>query len=139
MNYREIILLLAFFQYALLEGYREGYYWHYKVRSNDTSTFDIHPFFSWQRGLFLFVLTMYCNINEIDYINIVTTLLGTMLMFSFLHNGMYYLTRNKLNSSVYQKRFFAQSSTSTAFWTKFMTPISRTILFVIGLALYLIF
>jgi hypothetical protein len=133
-----VFLFLIFLQYVILEGFREGYYWHYKNKSNDNSKFDIHPFFSWQRGLFF--LTMVCimasNIKEV--IDIGKMILGMLLMFSFLHNGSYYVTRNKLDENIYSKGFLDQSTTSTAIWTKFMTPISRTTLFVIGLVIYFI-
>ena len=55
------------------------------------------------------------------------------LAFSFLHNGMYYWSRNALDERIYTKKWFDQSSTSTAKSTNFFTPQIRTIFFIISL------
>ena len=145
----DIFLLVVYIGYVLLEGYREGYYWHYKTKFNNVKgEVDIHDYFTLQRGLFMILIAFidgYYNIIN-DYPNlyvkdIVLTLLATMLMFPFLHNGMYYTTRNSLKKDIYTKRFFDQSTTTTTtkFWTGLMTPISRTIFFVIGLIVFFMF
>lgn len=52
----------------------------------------------------------------------------------FFHDGMYYMERDVLDRGVYPKGWWSHSSTSTAFMTKFLTPVVRTLLFLIGLA-----
>jgi len=32
--------------YSILEGFREGFYWHYKNTSKSIENFEIHPFFA---------------------------------------------------------------------------------------------
>ena len=57
-------------------------------------------------------------------------------MHPFIHDGFYYTFRHKIDR-VYPKKFFAQSKTSTAILTRFMTPVVRTLLFVVSLTLYI--
>ena|ERR1035437_8160780 len=58
------------------------------------------------------------------------------LVFTFLHDGMYYVTRDRLDHS-YPLGWWSQSTTSTSILDRLQltTPIIRTILFVIGLVL----
>jgi hypothetical protein len=57
-----------------------------------------------------------------------------MACFPFFHDGMYYLTRKKIDG-IYKKGWFDQSSTSTAKSDKLhlFDPIPRTILCVLSL------
>jgi hypothetical protein len=132
--------MLLFTLYVLLEGFREGYYWYFKSKSGgDNKTFifgaDIHSLFAVQRGIiFCLFLFIYQDL---------VIILSFLLMFSFLHNGMYYTTRSLIakhnnEKDPYPLRFFAQSKTSTALTTKIFTPIIRTILFSIGFIIYII-
>ncbi len=142
------ILLISWILYSLIEGYREGYYWHYKMNSTDfseTQKDDLHPIFSLQRGVVLlllfFSLTLMLNILGSTLI-----LIGNALIFSFIHNGIMYATRNSLSIKmnpddkskwIYNKKWLAMSKTSTAKLTRFMTPINRVILFLIGVGCYI--
>ena len=141
------VLLISWVLYTLIEGYREGYYWHYKMNTtdhSDNSTTDLHGIFTMQRGvvsiLIFFALTLVLNIYGSFIIMVANT-----LIFSFLHNGMMYLTRNKLSVKMhpnndskwkYKKKWFSMSNTSTAKLTNFMTPFNRTVLFVLGIGCY---
>ena len=116
MIYSTLLLWIA---YSCLEGVREGYYWNlypsYKI--------NIHTIFFIQRSFVLLIISL---LNPVSII-------ALSLIFSFFHNGSYYLTRNKLNSKVYPKKWFDQSKNSTSWMTKFNTPISRSIQLFIGL------
>lgn len=130
-----VFIFLIWICYVLCEAYREGYYWHYKSFVVDDRKFNIHIIFTIQRFLMLASLTFvkfeYFSVNNFD---LLLFFVSCCLTFSFIHNGMYYTIRNMLNNNIYKKKWFDQSSTSTALTTKFFTPVSRTIMFVIGLS-----
>ena len=55
-----------------------------------------------------------------------------VLMFSFIHNGVYYIQRNKLDPNIYMRKFFDSSTTSSA-WIEMDFP-TRLGCFVCGVA-----
>ena len=63
---------LLWIGYAILEGFREGFYWHYKNTSKDKEDFEIHPFFAMQRGIILILIgaILYFNIGWWSVYNI---------------------------------------------------------------------
>lgn len=166
MNHELLIASLLAMLYSIIDGWADGYYWHTKSPSKDTKL-NVHKVFAARRAVVLLALIaispgfcwggwlwIFCDVPWI----IVTF----PLMFSFLHNGAYYTTRNRLseffvresigdmdillrkispyyenmlNMIVYPKKWWDQSTTSTAWWTKHMTPRNRTTLFIIGLIL----
>ena len=98
----QITAILAWILYSVFEGIREGYYFN----ANPTPTkFNIHILFNIQR---IAVLTLIFIIAGNIWI-------ACCFMFPFIHDGAYYMTRNKLNKDVYLKGFWDNpSSTSTA-------------------------
>lgn len=135
--------------YAVVEGWREAPLWHYRINSPDYSKLNKinhHVEFSIQRVLALslaFISTYYIK----DIWSALIYLPFNMLIFSFFHNGMLYTIRHYLSKKVnpdnpnmwiYDKTWFAQSTTSTSPLTKIMTPISRTIQMVLGVAGYIL-
>lgn len=135
--------------YAILEGKREANFWHHRIKSSDYKDFkdiDRHPIFTIQRGLVLLILALssYLILNDIwltGYLFIMNS-----LIFSFWHNGSMYLERYKMSKIsnphyskgwVYKKGWWSQSTTSTAWTTKLMGPVSRTIQLIIGFGGYL--
>ena len=91
----------------MIEGTREAYYYDAVVRS-DRSYPNIHWIFFLERGFVLLII----GISLMDII----LPIGLALIFSWFHNGLYYMKRNDLEPRIYQKRFEASSSTSTAFF-----------------------
>jgi hypothetical protein len=71
----------------------------------------------------------------------VVAFLGLCMALSspFWHDGFYYSKRNDLDRNMYKKRFFDQSTSSTALLTKFCTPILRTLYFLFSLIIFIIF
>lgn len=124
-----LTILTFFLAYSAFEGWREAIYWHVKIGSRFHNWFpntEEHIIFSIQRGI---VLLMGCSLlffTGMAWYWCIASLIGMALCFSFIHNGFMYLTRNNLDNTVYPKRFWAQSSSSVAKTTKFMTPVSRT-------------
>jgi len=112
--------------YALFEGWREGNYWHIKNDRLSLYNFKEHTLWTMQRAL---VLIAICQMDWLQY-------LLCALVFPFIHDGMYYHRRWQLNYRIYSKKWFAQSTTSTAFSTKFFTPVVRTGCFIVGIILW---
>ena len=132
-----LITNLLWILYSTLEGFREGFYWHYKNTSRTEYKFEIHPYFTSQRAIILILIgvILYININWWSVLNII----GMSLIFSFFHNGSYYYTRNKLDHKLYPLKWMDQSTTSTAKMTKIMTFRNRTIFMFIGVLLQLVY
>ena len=128
-----IITHIIWLMFTILEGFREGFYWYFKSNTRKDCTFEIHPFFAFQRGLVLLVIggLLYFNIG----IYSIASVASMILMFSFFHDGTYYYTRNKLDSNVYPLKWTAESTTSTAKLTNLMTYRNRTIFMIVGVLL----
>jgi len=135
-------VLILWVLYAYFEGKREAIFWHHRVKSSDYEKFksiDRHPMFVLQRGLVFIMggITLYYISNNFLLTSYI--LVMNMLLFSFFHNGAMYTERNNMSNTTYTKRWFDQSSTSTAMMTEFMSPVSRTIQAVIGLIGYIVY
>lgn len=131
------ISTLLFILFVFFEAWREAIYWHVKgggVYDTWKSKPEEHTLFTIQRGIFFLSLIL-GMIFTTHWIGILTSTIGFALIFSFIHNGFYYMFRNRLNPEVYKEGFWSQSTTSVAKLTKFMTPISRTIQFGIGISI----
>lgn len=120
---QEIIIFSLWISYAILEGWREGVFFH-KVEVDKLGGKILHNTWTIQRAL---VLGMILATN-LDW-----WVIALPLVFPFFHDGEYYRTRHALNYGIYPKKWWAQSTTSTAFLTKFQTPVVRSILAIIGL------
>lgn len=139
------LLLAIWIAYAVLEGKREAIFWFFY--NNQHNIKDLHPLFAVQRGTVLLILSIatyyiWDNIWISGY-----AFLMNCLVFSFFHNGMMYHTRYKMSVDidpddssfwVYEKGWWDQSTTSTAWSTKFMTPVSRTIQAILGVIGYVL-
>ena len=141
------IFLVLWIGYAIIEGYREAYYWFFWLNSslpNVSSKINLHKTFAAQRAVVNIILSIgvYYITNSLFYASLIS--IASDLIFSFFHNGMMYLTRNNISKKytpdniIYKKRWFDQSGDSTALSTKLMSPISRTIQAIIGLIIYVI-
>lgn len=133
-----ITILLGWIYYSIIEGKREAHYWHHWILSSDYQALkdiNLHTLFAKQRGLILCLVSILI-IPLYGYLIPMLIFIANACLFSFFHNGMMYKTRNYLNKHNYPKRWWDQSSNSTAWSTKLMTPISRTIQALIGILIY---
>lgn len=126
-----LIVNAVWVMYAMLEGFREGFYWFFKMNSRRKSDFEIHPAFMIQRGIVIFLIALVV-LSYVSIWQMLIIMLSISMIFSYFHNGSYYLTRHKLDSKTYPMGWKSQSSTSTAKLTKFMTYRNRTILMIAG-------
>ena len=130
----KLLLLTIWIVYSLLEGYREAIFYYFAV-SSSRKMIEMHPTFTFQRvlvfgGFAILLLLMSCT-----WVVSLLSFIGYACVFSFLHDGFYYVTRNKLDNSIYPKKWWDFSTTSTAKSDKFLTSVNRTILVIIGLGL----
>jgi hypothetical protein len=142
------LFIFCWIIYSLIEGYREAYYWHHKMHSDDYTVNrekNLHPIFTVQRMVMMVVL-LYAMSTTINIYGTLMILFGNILIFPFLHNGIMYLTRNNLSRIrypndeskwIYGKKWLAQSTTSTAVLTKYFTPLIRVVLLIVGVLIYL--
>ena len=145
------LCLIIWITYAFIEGKREGIFWHHRIKSEDYIHFqdiDRHPLFATQRALMLGALGFLNYYMIGDWLWVGYFALMNALIFSFFHNGAMYQQRNKMSVIVspinhekwiYKKKWWAQSTTSTAMLTKVMNPISRTIQAIIGVVGYIVY
>jgi len=121
----QVILTSTFWiLYAMFEGTREGLYWHWKNQVEPEKQYHEHSLWTWQRGVVLIVFAALAGSPWF--------VLSGMLLFPLVHDGAYYIKRDKLVPGTYPERWLDHSSTSTAFWTKYMPPRTRIACFVIG-------
>lgn len=122
------MIIIIWIVYACLEGIREAYYYHLNCISDKPIEKNLHPLFTVQRAVVLLILLFPFHIDKHFFVLIS----ACACVFPCAHNSTYYYMRNKLNPLIYPKKWFAQSTTSTAFSTKFFTPVVRTMLAVVG-------
>ncbi|MEK6880325.1 MAG: hypothetical protein AABY22_11985 [Nanoarchaeota archaeon] len=126
------LIFLIWILYCIIDGIRDSlFYHHYNLKTE--RLFNEHIVFVIQRGIVALILLL-LSLN-------IWLIIPFILSFSFFHNGSYYTTRYYLwkrtyyNGGEYNKKWFAQSITSTSFWTKYMTPVNRTILFILSIGI----
>jgi len=122
--------LAIWFIFCLVSGGIEAILFH---RDNKLSAkffcrfgFDIHILFTIIRGIVslpLIFLTHYPAVS----------LVGFMLTFPFMHDGMYYFSRNFLDDKIYKKRWLDQSYSTSAVFS--ISAFWRIIFFALGLGL----
>ena len=129
----KITVLILWILFAILEGYSEGAYWHFKNGKNKykKTKGKEHSIWTVQRAIVVFFATYL--VGNLYYAIIFA------LVFPFWHDGIYYLTRRALSfeNSTYRKGFWDFSTTSTAYLTKFNTPLFRTLYFIYGIAMFI--
>lgn len=125
-----ILTNLIWVGYALTEGIREGFYWHYENNSRRVCDFDINPVFNLQRLLVL-IVTGGFMVHTIGWFSLFS-LACMVSMFSFFHNGTYYYTRNKLDGRSYPRKWMDESKTFPPF-TALTTYSKRTLAMSVGI------
>lgn len=112
-----IVLLFICILYAALEGEREAWYYHLKVRCNQFATKDIpneHSTFTLQRLMFWIFASYLAHYLMNSPLIGAVSLIFVFSSFPFFHDGTYYLERNRLDPNEYKKGWFDNSKTSTA-------------------------
>lgn len=129
------VFLLIFTLWSFLEGRREAQYFHYKwLNPNPTQVRDEHLEFTLQRGLYV-VLSTLTSCLLFGWVGVVNFFIS-LLTFSYIHNGSYYLRRNQLDENVYKLGWFDSSTTTTAKIS--FTHKQRLVFFILGVLLTLL-
>lgn len=119
-----MITTICFLAFALMSGYFEAYFWNARPRVRQ---FHTHMMLTWLR--FIVILPVLVNVGFWAFACCV-------LMFPFLHDGMYYRTRNKINSNIYPRGWWDTSYTTGAIIS--FNAFERTAFAIIGLVTYVI-
>jgi hypothetical protein len=126
-----ILINLSWIAYSMADGFREGFYWHFRRNSRRGCDFEINQVFGLQRLLVILLISMFM-MYSIGYLSIFISVCLSMI-FSFFHNGTYYLTRNKLDDKRYPNKWKDESRTFPVFYSGLMSYRKRTILMVLGI------
>src|ERR1700741_1441466 len=100
---------------AMFNGLIEAHLFHYKSEAEDERRTYLHAIFTLQRA-FILCMLLFSSLfvgHKVSYILHVFTV---VFQFSLVHNGIYYMVRNRLNPRVYPRGFVDTSTTSTAYF-----------------------
>lgn len=106
-----IVLSVLWVVFASIDGFVQAHY--FDLYPSEKKHGNLHPYFVFQRLIVLGLMSYEAYMNFPFWETIIFTF-AFILIFSFFHNGFYYLTRNKLNPEIYKKKFFDDSDTSKA-------------------------
>lgn len=125
----KIILLLSWVAIALLEGSRDAFFYNARMNLTKPDGHNIHWVFAFERGI---VLGLLCWLHALSYsmLNTGVFAFSLILIFSFWHNGIYCMIRNRLDKNVYPKGWFDSSATSESFLE--FSAVSRTFMAMVG-------
>jgi len=91
--------------FAFFAGLIEAYLFHYWVKVEKVNK-NLHPYFFVQRLLVgIAILLPFDIFDWIELLKFLGLLLAFALTFSFIHNGTYFIYRNKLNPNIYKLKF----------------------------------
>lgn len=130
-----IFLIVSWIVFSIYEGKREAWFFHkggIKLRR------DIHFYFSIQRisvGVAFLIALTSIEISWHNLLDACLTLIMLISIFPFWHDGCYYLERNNLNPTIYQKRFKDFNNSSAIFdftWNE------RKIMFIVGIMIIIL-
>lgn len=111
--------LLIWIAFTIFSSTFEAFYYTHEINSGFQDNFNEHTLLTIMRFSALIPLWILTDWKFA---------LCYVMMFPFLHDGNYYRWRDKIKPGTYKRRWFAQSTTSTAWTTKIFTPLIRTIL-----------
>ncbi len=120
---------IIWIMFACLSAKFEAYYYNYAMQDNSPQKPNMH---------FLLTVIRFIVIIPIWVLTNFEAVICYVAMFPFFHDGSYYVERNRIKPGTYSKRWFAQSTTSTAWTTKFMIPVIRTILAAIAIGMIIV-
>lgn len=127
------IVFVIWLLYSMYEGIREGYYFAVKIDSKKLRNLNEHELFTSQRAMVLFLCILLLSENLWDVLMYAFML---SLSFPFIHDGSYYKTRHEVDGAY--KGWFDHSTTSTAKLTRYLTPVNRTLMFVMSLIILIL-
>jgi len=131
------LIILGWVILSMALGWYEAKMFHSdSLRSAKFKTkykFDIHIWFNFLRSIPWIASVLYIYYTY-DIVESVYLGLQILFIFPFLHDGMYYTVRNKLNKYIYKKKWFDRSSSTSAIFS--FNWYTRTLLFVIAMLFF---
>ena len=125
------MILLAWIFFCITDGISDAFFYNVKD-PNKTNKPNEHIIFTVKRGVVFGIILFQASEN------FWSTALVLLLLQPFLHNNSYYNTRHALDKSVYEYSLLNQSKKSTAFLTRFLTPMVRVVLAWLGIMIFLL-
>ena len=130
MNILLLLLFVVSIFFFMLEAKRDASYYHNSMTSSNPVKENLHWVFFATRTIVLGLIGGICLYNY-SALKTCIFMASLCLVFSFVHNGVYYATRHQLDNNVYPKGFWDDSTSSTA--TIELNAKTRTIMAVIGI------
>ena len=106
-----LILTAIWISYTMLGAYTQAHY--YDLYPSEKKHRNLHPFYVIERMIILFGIWQILPLS-FPLWDCIIFIFALCFIYSFFHNGLYYWTRNKLNPSVYPKKWKDSSTTSEA-------------------------
>jgi len=139
-----IYILIVWLLYYAIEGVQDAHTFHKAYKANDFDNdvlgLDIHVYKVLQRLCLLSSTLMLMDILDYSYMITLSNILELSVIQPLISNGLYFYTRNKLDSKVYPDRFFTSKlkddSSALIDVDKFNV---RLILFILGSSSYIYF
>lgn len=97
------ITIILWVVFALISGILEGILFHKKKANIVWCGQDVHNWFTLLRAFVGILLCMFIFFSTKDMRAVITTGLSFIMIFSFFHDGMYYVTREFLKKGTYPK------------------------------------
>jgi len=137
-------ILIVWLAYYAIEGIQDAHAFHKAYKANDFDNdvlgLDIHVYKVLQRLCLLSSTIMLMVILDYSYMITLSNILELSVIQPFISNGLYFYTRNKLDSRVYPDRFsttkLKDDSSALIDVDKFNV---RLILFILGSTTYVYF
>ncbi len=125
-----VLSLIAVLFFYVTKSVAEGFYFHAKAKSKT-------PYEKYQHWVLtairvpIWVLYYMATYNELST-------LGLILIFPFIHDGLYYYTRNKLNPFVYTEGFLDNPNPKSSNAIMDFTLLQRSLFGLAGLLLIIL-
>jgi hypothetical protein len=120
--------------YSIVEGFRDGFFYHFKRNSRRGTLLEVSPLINIQRSLILLLISFFLS-AKIGILVFIFAM-SFILMFSFIYNGSYYYTRHKLNDKMYPMLWKDEELyRNSKLYSKLMNYRHRTIIMTIGVLL----
>ncbi|NDB58365.1 hypothetical protein EB001_07955 [bacterium] len=137
-------ILIVWLAYYAIEGVQDAHTFHKAYKANDFDNdvlgLDIHVYRVLQRLCLLSSTIMLMVMLDYSYMITLSNILELSVIQPLISNGLYFYTRNKLDSRVYPNRFFTtklkDDSSALIDVDKFNV---RLILFILGSTTYIYF
>ena len=105
------IITIGWILYALLNGRKDGFCYHHRNTSIQQRNEKYWIYLIERFGILCMIYTLISSDNSLWNLGSNVFVCGLVLIFPFIHNGMYFLTRNKLSKeNLYRSGWWSSNS-----------------------------